>query len=64
MNLINTVEFFRDLVYEKSEKKIAIMWENASIHNSKIIKDFYEVNDSSMILNVRYKPDFNVIEIV
>jgi len=49
-------------VKENKQTKIAIMWDNASIHQSRIVKEFIEVNNIKAIMNIPYCPQYNAIE--
>ena len=57
-----TIEFIKDIIEENKNKKIALFWDNASIHKSSKTKAFLIDHNIKSILNVPYKPDYNAIE--
>lgn len=44
---------------ETPGKPIAVFWDNASIHKSKIVKKFALKNNIRLIFNAPYRPDLN-----
>ena len=42
--------------------KIAIFWDNASIHKSKCVKDTAKSLEVKLVYNIAYRPDLNGIE--
>ena len=63
-NAIGTVSFLRDVMQENSNSKIAVLWDNASIHKAKIVRDFMEANNIKSIMNIAYCPQYNAIEML
>ena len=61
-NSDGTIEFIKDIIAENKDKKIALFWDNASIHKSIKTRSFLIDNNIKSILNVPYKPDYNAIE--
>ena len=61
-NSDGTIEFIKDIIAENKDKKIALFWDNASIHKSIKTRSFLIDNHIKSILNVPYKPDYNAIE--
>ena len=61
-NSEGTIEFIKDLIEENKDKKIALFWDNASIHKSIKTKSFLINNNIKAIFNVSFKPDYNAIE--
>ena len=59
-NSDGTIDLVKDIIEENKDKKIALFWDNASIHKSIKTKSFL-INIKS-IFNVPYKPDYNAIE--
>ena len=59
-NFEATIKFIKDIIEEN--KKIALFWDNASIHKSSKTKAFLINHNIKSILNVPYKPDYNAIE--
>ena len=57
-----TIEFIKDIIEENQNKKIALFWDNASIHKSSKTKAFLINHNIKSIFNVPYKPDYNAIE--
>ena len=57
-----TIEFIKDIIEENKNKKIALFWDNASIHKSSKTRVFLNNHNIKSILNVPYKPDYNAIE--
>jgi len=49
---------------ENQNTNIAIIWDNASIHKSKVVKEFMESNNIKSILNLPYCPQYNAIEML
>ena len=49
---------------ENKDKKLAIFWDNASIHKSVKTQNFMLVNNLKSIMNVPYKPQYNAIEMM
>jgi hypothetical protein len=39
-NASGTVDFLKDLLKENRQTKIAVLWDNASIHKSRVVKEF------------------------
>ena len=44
------------------QPKIAIMCGNSSFHQARIVKEFTEVIDIKVIMNIPYRPQYNAIE--
>ena len=63
-NSQDTVNFLKDLVKMNKQSKIAIMWDNASIHQSRIVKEFTQVKNIKVIMNIPYCPQYNAIEML
>ena len=61
-NSDGTIEFIKDIIAENKDKKIALFWDNASIHKSIKTKSFLVDNNIKSILNVTYQPDYKAIE--
>ena len=57
-----TIEFIKDLIEENKNKKIALFWDNASIHKSSKTKAFLINHNIKSIFNVPFKLDYNAIE--
>ncbi len=49
---------------ENKDKKLAIFWDNASIHKSFKTQNFMLKNNIKSIMNVPYKPEYNAIEML
>ena len=58
------MNFLKDLVKENKQSKIAVLWDNASIHKSRIVKEFIESKNIKSIMNVPYCPQYNAIEML
>ena len=57
-----TIEFIKDIIEQNKNKKIALFWDNASIHKSSKTKAFLIDNNIKSILNFPYNPDNNAIK--
>ena len=44
------------------EKKVALLWDNASSHRARTVKDYLGHADITAVFNVPYHPQFNGIE--
>jgi transposase len=51
------------LVNENEDKRIAVFWDNASIHKAASVQRFMLDNNILQIMNVPYCPEFNAIEL-
>jgi len=40
------------------------MWDNASIHQSRIVREFTYANNIKVIMNIPYCPQYNAIEML
>ena len=57
-----TIKFIKDIIEENKNKKIALFWDNTSIHKSSKTRAFLINQNIKSILNVPYKPGYNAIE--
>ena len=48
--------------HKKIKKPFAVFLDNASIHNGRYIKNWYQENKIECIFNVKYCPHYNGIE--
>jgi transposase len=55
------VNFLKELIVGKYENKYLLL-DNASIHRSKIVKEFMETSTNKLVYNVPYSPESNPIE--
>jgi transposase len=61
-NSDGTIEFIKDIIEENKDKKIALFWDNASIHKSIKTKSFLVDKNINSLLNIFYDSDYNAIE--
>ena len=64
VNLLDKVKKFKDKLYTRSKKKILFIWDNASSHKSKEVRDWLKENPNQIELDnfPPYSPEFNPIE--
>jgi len=58
------IAFLSNLLEGREASKLVIFMDNATIHNSKVVKAFMAERGLAGIFNVAYSPQYNPIEIV
>ena len=43
---------------------MAVFWDNASIHRSRVVQEYLENDDFACVFNVPYAPEYNGIELL
>jgi len=60
----DTIKFLRMIRHQHRRRKLAVFWDNCSIHKTQEIKDEVRRLNIKLIHNVPYKPEYNGIELI
>ena len=55
-------QFIKGLKSMNRNKRIAIFWDNATIHTSAVVEEYMEKHDIASIMCPPYSPEYNGIE--